>query len=178
MLSSFCSPLNSISPIQGTISAVTTGIISVLGIISVVIRGHFGGGDHFDDGDYFGGGTELHALHTVFFGTSASSSGNALSRSSYLHSATSSNPAHKTVARCLRWYSMSSNSSSLPCREWTPCSIDKDNAGCYQYGTSIVGASIIARQQGVAIWRLGEHQGSHACYENESHAILGVNLPW
>ena len=29
-----------------------------IGIISVVIGGHFGGGDHFDGGDHFGGGTE------------------------------------------------------------------------------------------------------------------------
>ena len=29
------------------------------GIISVVIRDHFGGGDHFDGGDHFGGGTGL-----------------------------------------------------------------------------------------------------------------------
>ena len=29
----------------------------MVGIISVVIGGHFGGGDHFDDGDHFGGGT-------------------------------------------------------------------------------------------------------------------------
>ena len=28
-----------------------------IGIISVVIGGHFGGGDHFDGGDHFGGGT-------------------------------------------------------------------------------------------------------------------------
>ena len=28
------------------------------GIISVVIGGHFGGGDHFDGGDHFGGGTQ------------------------------------------------------------------------------------------------------------------------
>ena len=35
------------------------GIISVEGIISVVIAGHFGGGDHFDGGDHFGGGTSL-----------------------------------------------------------------------------------------------------------------------
>ena len=27
------------------------------GIISVVIGGHFGGGNHFDGGDHFGGGT-------------------------------------------------------------------------------------------------------------------------
>ena len=27
------------------------------GIISVVIGGHFGGGDHLDGGDHFGGGT-------------------------------------------------------------------------------------------------------------------------
>ena len=26
-------------------------------IISVVIGGHFGGGDHFDGGNHFGGGT-------------------------------------------------------------------------------------------------------------------------
>ena len=46
MLSSFCSPLNSIPDIPG--------------IISVVIGGHFGGGDHFDGGDhYFCGGTTL-----------------------------------------------------------------------------------------------------------------------
>ena len=51
MLSSFCSPLNSISDIQGIILVVTAGIISVL------IGGHFGGGDHFDGGDHFGGGT-------------------------------------------------------------------------------------------------------------------------
>ena len=35
---------------------VTAGIISVGEIISVVIGGHFGGGDHFDGGDHFGGG--------------------------------------------------------------------------------------------------------------------------
>ena len=52
MLSSFCSPLNSISDIQGIILVVTAGIISVL------IGGHFGGGDHFDGGDHFGGGTQ------------------------------------------------------------------------------------------------------------------------
>ena len=28
-----------------------------IGIISVVIGGHLGGGDHFDGGDHFGGGT-------------------------------------------------------------------------------------------------------------------------
>ena len=28
-----------------------------IGIISVVIRGYFGGGDHFDGGDHFCGGT-------------------------------------------------------------------------------------------------------------------------
>ena len=31
----------------------------MVGIISVVIGGHFGGGDHFDGGDHFGGGTVL-----------------------------------------------------------------------------------------------------------------------
>ena len=31
----------------------------MVGIISVVIGGHFGGGDHFDGGDHFGGGTAL-----------------------------------------------------------------------------------------------------------------------
>ena len=41
---------------------VTAGIISVEGIISVVIGGHFGGGDHFDGGDHFGGGTAPRAL--------------------------------------------------------------------------------------------------------------------
>ena len=30
----------------------------MVGIISVVIGGHFGGGDHFDGGDHFGGGTD------------------------------------------------------------------------------------------------------------------------
>ena len=29
----------------------------MVGITSVVIGGHFGGGDHFDGGDHFGGGT-------------------------------------------------------------------------------------------------------------------------
>ena len=29
----------------------------MVGIISVVIGGHFGGGDHLDGGDHFGGGT-------------------------------------------------------------------------------------------------------------------------
>ena len=58
MLSSFSSPLNSIPDIPGIISVVTAGITSVVGIISVVIGGHFGGGDHFDGGDHFGGGTE------------------------------------------------------------------------------------------------------------------------
>ena len=29
----------------------------MVGIISVVIGGHFGGGDHFDGGDHFGGCT-------------------------------------------------------------------------------------------------------------------------
>ena len=29
----------------------------MVGIISVVIGDHFGGGDHFDGGDHFGGGT-------------------------------------------------------------------------------------------------------------------------
>ena len=57
MLSSFSSPLNSIPDIPGIISVVTAGIISVVGIILVVIGGHFGGGDHFDGGDHFGGGT-------------------------------------------------------------------------------------------------------------------------
>ena len=51
MLSSFSSPLNSIPDIPGIISLVTAGIISV------VIGGHFGGGDHFDGGDHFGGVT-------------------------------------------------------------------------------------------------------------------------
>ena len=36
---------------------VTAGIILVVGIFSVVIGGHFGGGDHFDGGDHFGGVT-------------------------------------------------------------------------------------------------------------------------
>ena len=33
----------------------------MVGIISVVIGGHFaiGGGDHFDGGDHFGGGTAI-----------------------------------------------------------------------------------------------------------------------
>ena len=33
------------------------GIILVVGINSVLIGGHFGGGDHYDGGDHFGGGT-------------------------------------------------------------------------------------------------------------------------
>ena len=32
-----------------------------IGIISVVIGGHFGGGDHFDGRDHFGGGTSTDA---------------------------------------------------------------------------------------------------------------------
>ena len=35
-----------------------------IGIISVVIGGHFGGGDHFDGGDHFGGGTALTFIMT------------------------------------------------------------------------------------------------------------------
>ena len=34
----------------------------MVGIISVVIGGHFGGGDHFDGGDHFGGGTTVSTL--------------------------------------------------------------------------------------------------------------------
>ena len=34
-------------------------IISMVGIISVAIGGHFSGGDHFDGGDHFGGGTRV-----------------------------------------------------------------------------------------------------------------------
>ena len=58
MLSSFCSPLNSIPDIPGIISVVTAGIISV------VIGGHFGGGDHFDGGDHFGDGTDIFIVYT------------------------------------------------------------------------------------------------------------------
>ena len=52
MLSSFSSPLNSIPDIPG--------------IISVVIGGHFGGGDHFDGGNHFGGGTALFHVISPF----------------------------------------------------------------------------------------------------------------
>ena len=38
MLSSFCSPLNSIPDIPGIISVVTAGIISVVGIILVAVQ--------------------------------------------------------------------------------------------------------------------------------------------
>ena len=41
------------------------GIISVVGIISVMIGGHFGGGDHFDGGDHFGGGTPSDNLFLI-----------------------------------------------------------------------------------------------------------------
>ena len=34
------------------------------GIISVVIGGHFNGGDHFDGGDHFGGGTGVRTRGT------------------------------------------------------------------------------------------------------------------
>ena len=34
----------------------------MVGIISVVIGGHFGGGDHFDGGNHFGGGTVVSTL--------------------------------------------------------------------------------------------------------------------
>ena len=36
------------------------------GIFSVVIAGHFGGGDHFDGGDHFGGGTVLQRVDKPF----------------------------------------------------------------------------------------------------------------
>ena len=41
----------------------------MVGIISVVIGDHFGGGDHFDGGDHFGGGTGLQSLrpHSLGF---------------------------------------------------------------------------------------------------------------
>ena len=65
MLSSFSSPLNSIPDIPGIISVVTAGIISVVGIISVMIGGPFGGGDHFDGGDHFGGGTNVEGKHQL-----------------------------------------------------------------------------------------------------------------
>ena len=42
------------------------GIISVVGIISVMIGGHFGGGDHFDGGDHFGGGTGFHSDPSLY----------------------------------------------------------------------------------------------------------------
>ena len=38
----------------------------MVGIISVVIGGHFGGGDHFDGGDHFGGGTRSRTLRSLF----------------------------------------------------------------------------------------------------------------
>ena len=56
MLSSFCSPLNSIPDIPGIISVVTADFISV------VIGAHLGGGDHCDGGDHFGGGTDFTSL--------------------------------------------------------------------------------------------------------------------
>ena len=37
----------------------------MVGIISVVIGDHFGGGDHFDGGDHFGGGTKPSYLKKV-----------------------------------------------------------------------------------------------------------------
>ena len=40
----------------------------MVGIISVVIGGHFGGGDHFDGGDHFGGGTGLKRFSCFFLG--------------------------------------------------------------------------------------------------------------
>ena len=41
-----------------------------IGIISVVIGGHFGCGDHFDGEDHFSGGTTLRAVH-IFTHTEA-----------------------------------------------------------------------------------------------------------
>ena len=38
----------------------------MVGIISVVIGDHFGGGDHFDGGDHFGGGTDTQHKIKVF----------------------------------------------------------------------------------------------------------------
>ena len=37
----------------------------MVGIISVVIGDHFGGGDHFDGGDHFGGGTACYTCKVV-----------------------------------------------------------------------------------------------------------------
>ena len=48
------------------------GIISVVGIISVMIGDHFGGGDHFDGGDHFGGGTATLTLQPYTRGGSRS----------------------------------------------------------------------------------------------------------
>ena len=44
----------------------------MVGIISVVIGDHFGGGDHFDGGDHFGGGTAMLTLQPYTRGGSHS----------------------------------------------------------------------------------------------------------
>ena len=44
----------------------------MVGIISVVIGDHFGGGDHFDGGDHFGGGTATLTLQPYTRGGSRS----------------------------------------------------------------------------------------------------------
>ena len=83
--------------------------------------------------------------------------------------------------------------TSLRCREWTPCSIDKDNAGCYHCGASTVWESMITRQQGVAIQRLDfiDAQGGKEACDRKAATIKihmrvtkmshtpswGVNLP-
>ena len=93
-------------------------------------------------------------VSAVFLGTSASPSGNAMNRLSYLHSATSSNPAHKIV--------MSSSSSSLSCRKWTPCSIDRTMLGVTTAGPALFvqtsSAANKALRSGVTIFPM--HKGA------------------
>ena len=92
MLSSFCSPLNSIPDIPGIISVVTAGIISV------VIGDHFGGGDHFDGGDHFGGGTrDLFSQGKNIFNPLALIFSHSASQLTLLHIADSSHFSTMTI---------------------------------------------------------------------------------
>ena len=51
--------------------------------------------------------------------------------------------------------------------------MDKDNAGCYHCGASIVGGGIIARQQGAAIRRFDftDAQGAKGACEHKAVTI-------
>ena len=70
--------------------------------------------------------------------------GKLMGRSRDSHFSTFSNPAHKIVALGLRWWPMSWSSSSLSCREWTPCSSDKTMLGVTTAGPALLGQASLA----------------------------------